>query len=559
MEAGLTPLQEFLVGDTRDTLWVLLAAGGVRLLIACANVGNLLLVKAAGRERELAVRLALGAGRGRVVRQALTESLVLSLLGGLSGVALGWWATGALASLQPEGMLDVTEFTLDWRVLGYVLLATMASGLLFGVAPAAWSGRRMPGDAIRDGGRSGSDGRRMRRWGDVLVVAEVALALLLTVGAGLLVRSYWTLSRVDPGFDPRGVVAQLVTLPGSRYDTGEKVGLFFDQLERRVAALPGVESVGLVAKLPLTSASWTGGFIAEGRPAGDFGRELVHREVSAHLLQTMRVRLVSGRYFTPEDRAGSVPVTIINDVLAQTYFRGQDPVGQRMAFDSQPDSASTWYTIVGVVGSEHQRSLAQPPQIEAFVPIAQDPQAGLTVVARARCASAGPCDPMGLAPAIRGVVRELDPALALPAPTTLATVHAESMARERFTMTLLFVFGLVGLALAVIGVYGVLAQLARRRVREMGIRIALGAPVAAVRWLVVRHGLRLTGLGLLTGGVLALAATGLLRGLLFGISPTDPLTFVVVAALLALTSAVAAWLPAHRASQADPVETLRRE
>lgn len=559
MEAGLTPLQEFMVGETRGTLWVLLGAVVVLLLIACANVGNLLLVKAAGRERELAVRLALGAGRGRVIRQALTESLLLSLLGGLAGVALGWWGTGALASLQPEGMLSVTEFTLDWRVLGYVLLATVASGLLFGVAPAAWSGRRMPGEAIREGGRSGSDGRRMRRWGDALVVAEVALALLLTLGAGLLVRSFWTLGQVDPGFQPDGVLAQQVTLPGTRYDTDEKARQFFAQLEERVAALPGVEAAGFAREVPLTVSSWTGGFIAEGRPADGFGTDLVHREVSAGYFPTMRVRLVSGRLFTPLDRAGSIPVTIINDALARTYFRGQDPVGQRMAFDRAPDSTSTWYTIVGVVGSEHQETLARAPMIEAFVPIAQEPQGRLTLVARARCAPDTRCAPMALAPAIRELVRDLDPALALPSPTTMETVHAESMARERFLAVLLLVFALVGLALAVIGVYGVLAQLARRRVREMGIRIALGAPAAAVRWLVVGHGLRLTLAGLALGAVAALLATGALRGLLFGVSPTDPLTFVVVAATLALTSLLASWLPARRAGQADPVQVLREE
>jgi len=559
MEAGLTPLQTFLVGDTRAALLVLLTAVVVLLLIACANVGNLLLVKAAGRERELAVRLALGAGRGRVVRQALTESLVLSLVGGVVGVALGWWGVGALAALQPAGMLSVTEFALDWRVLGYIFAATVLSGLLFGVAPAVWSGRRLPGEALREGGRSGSDGRRMRRWGDALVVAEVALALLLSLGAGLLVRSFWTLAQVHPGFDPRGVVAQPVILPGLRYDTAEKARLFFDQLETRVAALPGVESVGLAREVPLTVSSWTGQFIAEGRPADGFGTELVHREVSPGYFSTMRVGLVDGRYFTSQDRDGSMPVTIINDALARSYFRGQDPVGQRMAFVRAPDSSSTWYTIVGVVASEHQVSPARPAQIEAFVPIAQQPQSRLILVARARCTPGAECAPMDLAPGIREAVQGLDPALALPAPRTMSSVHADSMARERFLAILLLVFALVGLALAVIGVYGVLAQLARRRLREMGIRIALGAPGGAVRWLVVGHGLRLTLIGLLLGGSASLLITGALRGLLYGVSPTDPVTFGAVASLLVTTSLLAAWLPAQRASQADPALTLREE
>jgi putative ABC transport system permease protein len=559
MGAGLTPLHRFLVGDTRRPLLVLLGAVALLLLIACANVGNLLLVQAAGRQRETAVRVALGAGRPRLVRQALTESLVLSVLGGIAGIALGWWGVRAFTALQPEGMLRVSTFGLDWSVLTYVFAITTISGLLFGLAPALWSGQRLPADALREGGRTGSEGRRMRRWGDGLVIAEVAVAVLLTVGAGLFVRSFRELRRIDPGFDPRPVVAVPYALPGSRYDDGAKVTAFHEELIRRVAGLPGVESAAVTRALPLTAPSWSSDFIAAGRPAGEFGTEVLHREISPEYFRTMGVPLLRGRAFTADDRADAPRVVIINEILAKSYFGSADPIGQRIAFDRVPDSTSVWRTIVGVAGDEHQGSLSNAPRIEIFAPIAQDPNSGVHLVARARCARNAECAPELLAPAIRRVVAELDPRLALAPATTLTAVQGDSIARERFLMTLLLAFAIVGLSLAVVGVYGVLAQLARFRAREMGIRIALGARSSQVRWLVVRHGLRLTILGLVFGSAGALVSSRAVRGMLYGIGPDDPLTFLIVAGVLATTSLIASWVPALRASRADPAVTLRGE
>jgi putative ABC transport system permease protein len=558
MDAGLTPLHSFLVGDTRRPLLVLLGAVALLLLIACANVGNLLLVQAAAREREIAVRIALGAGRLRLVRQALTESLVLSAIGGAAGIALGWWATRAFAALQPAGMLRVSEFTLDWSVLTYVVAITAASGLLFGIAPAVWSGRRLPADALREGGR-GSDGRRMRRWGDGLVVSEVAIAVLLTVGAGLFVRSFRELRRIDPGFAPDGLVSMAVTLPGSRYDTGDKITAFTEDLLRQVRGLPGVEAAAVTRGLPLTAPSWSSDFIAAGRSADDFGTEVLHREISPEYFQTLGVPLLRGRAFSADDRTGAPTVVIINEAVARAYFGNQDPLGQRIAFDRAPDSASVWRTIVGVVGNEYQSSLAIAPRAEIFAPIAQDPTNGVHLVTRMRCAEAATCSPELIVPGIRRVVAGIDPRLALGPPTTLARVYEDSMARERFLMTLLLVFAIVGLTLAVIGVYGVLAQLARHRAREMGIRLALGARSSQVRWLVVRHGMRLTLIGLVLGGGAALMSSRAVRGMLYGIAPDDPLTFVIVAGMLGATSLIASWLPALRASRADPAVTLRGE
>jgi predicted permease len=559
MGAGLTPLHEFLVGDTRLPLLVLLGAVSLLLLIACANVGNLLLVQAAGRERELSVRLALGAGRGRLVRQAFTESLVLSGIGGLAGLALGWWGIRILTALQPEGMLRVRELTIDWTVLGFILVITAVSAALFGIAPALWSGRRVPADALREGGRTGSQGRRMRRWGDTLVVGEVALALMLAVGAGLLVRSFWELRRVDPGFSPDRVLAVSVSLPGMRYDSLHKITAFQNALLARLGAHPELDGAALVGQLPLAGPSWSSDLIAAGRAPGDFRTEVLHREITPEYFRTLSVPVMRGRGFTDADGAGAPNVVVINDVLARAYFRDQDPIGQRVAFDRTPDSSSVWRTIVGVVGSEHQEGLATPARPEVLGPLAQDPRSTAWLVARRRCPDAAQCDPSALAPIIRRVVAEMDPLLALGTPRSLASVYADSLARQRFVMTLLLVFAGVGLLLAVVGVYGVLAHLARRRSREMGIRIALGARGSQVRWLVVRHGLRLTATGLAIGAIAALGFTRAMNGLLFRIAPSDPLTIVGVAALLALTSALASWLPAVTASRADPAVALRGE
>ena len=558
MGAGLTPLHEFLVGDTRRPLLLLLGAVALLLLIACANVGNLLLVQASARERETALRVALGAGRFRLVRQALTESLVLSAIGGIAGLVLGWWGTRTLAALQPEGMLRVSEFAIDWSVLAYVFAIIAVSGLLFGSAPAIWSGRRLPADALRDGGRSG-DGRRMRRWGDALVIGEVAIAVLLTIGAGLFVRSFRELRRVDPGFEPNGLVAVPVSLPSARYDSGYKVVGFHDALLARVRALPGVEHAAMARELPLTAPSWSSDFIAAGRPANEFGTEVLHREVSPGYFRTMGVPVLRGREFTDADRGDAPNVVMINDALARSYFGARDPIGQRIVFDRTPDSASVWRTIVGVVGNEHQSSLAVQPRIEIFAPTMQDVTSGAHLVVRMRCESARDCSPASLVPSVRRVVADLDPRLALGPPTTLRDVYEGSMARERFLMTLLLAFAVVGLTLAVVGVYGILAQAARRRAREMGIRIALGAQSAQVRWLVVRHGMRLTLIGIAIGATAAFMSSEVLRGMLYGIAPADPLTFLTVGAVLGLTSLIASWLPALKASRADPAVTLRGE
>jgi putative ABC transport system permease protein len=553
MGASLTSLHEFITGDSREPLIVLFGAVGLLLLIACANVGNLLLVQAIGRKRELSLRLALGAGGTRLVRQALTESLVLSLLGGVGGLALGWLGVRVLAAIQPSGMLPVSEFGIDWRVLIFLVVITTICGLLFGIAPSLWSRRQMPANALREGGRAVSDGARIRRWGDALVIGEVALALLLTIGAGLLVRSYAALERVNPGFDSSGVLAVTLQLAGGRYDSAVVLASFDEQLIERVRALPSVSSAGISSSIPLTGLGWTSDFSVSGRARDDYATEVAHREVTEDYFATMRVPLLRGRAFTSADRRGSDRVVVINDALARKYFRGQDPLGQRLCFDRVPDSTSKWRTIVGVVGSEHQLGIPLEAHDEILAPLAQDQQQSIILFAR----TAG--DPLALTEPIRGALRELDPNLAMISARTMDAVRDESLARDRFLMAMLTAFAVVGLLLAIVGVYGVLAQMTRRRTREMGVRIALGARGAQVRWLVLSQGLRLVIAGLLIGTAVALLLTRTMQRVLFGVPASDPLTYVAVALLLAATGAAAAWLPALRASATDPAVALRAE
>ena len=552
MGAGLTSLHKFLVGDTRLPLLVLLAAVALLLLIACANVGNLLLVRAAGREREAALRLTLGAGRARLVRQALTESLVLSVLGGVAGVALGVAGTHILEALQPAGMLRVSHFVVDWTVLAYVLAIVAGSGLLFGTAPALWSGRRNPAESLKEGGRGGET-RRMRRWTEMLVIGEVALAVVLTLGAGLLVRSFRQLVQVDPGFDTHGVLATQIVLSGQKYDSAAQQLAFFDQLAQRAAALPGVVGVAATTVPPLSGTGYTSDFVIYGRPAGEYYTEITHRGITPDYFRVMHVPMRRGRAFTPADRRGAPPVVIINEQVAQKYFKAQNPIGQRITFDKVPNDSSVWATIVGVAGGEHQQALSVEPLTEVFAPFAQEVPSGARLLTRV----AGDAESIG--PAIRRVVSEMDSDVPISNMRTMESIRVKSLARERFLMTMLVLFAGVGLLLAVIGVYGVLAQVARRRTREMGIRIALGAPAGSVRWLVVRHGLAMVTAGIAIGISAAAIATRGLSALLYHVAPADPMTFVAVPAILALTGVAAAWIPALQASRADPAIALRSE
>ena len=553
MGAGITPIREWIVGDTRTPLLILLAAAGILLLIACVNVGNLLLVHALGRSRDVSLRFALGASRARVARQALTESLVLSTVGGAAGVALAWVGARALLATQPAGMLPVTEISLDHRVWILALALTTISGLLFGMAPALFATRQSPAEALNSGGRALTGGG-MRRWARHLVVAEVALAVMLTVGAGLLLRSYERLSRVPAGFEPTGVLTMTLTIPNSRYDSAAKVIGFYEALKQRLEALPGVERVAAVTQLPATVSSWSSSLAVRGRdplPQTD----ILHREVLGNYFAVMRVPLISGRVFEDQDRQGSTPVVVVNEAFVKEFFPGEEPVGAQIAFDRFTDSTSLWRTIVGVVGSERQGSLALPPRPEVFAPVLQDWRRTYTMVARMR----GGRDPISIAGPARQAVRELDSLLAIEHLRPMTEVHSRGLARERFLGALVFVFAATGVLLALVGVFGVLAQLVQARWREMGIRLALGAQRSQVRWMVVRHGGQLLALGTVIGLVAAAGATRVLESLLFEVRPLDAATYVAVAVVVSVAGVVAAWIPALRASTANPAVTLRAE
>jgi len=552
MGAGLTPLHPFLVGDVRGPLLGLQVAVALLLLIACANVGNLLLVRAADRERESVVRLALGAGRGRLVRQALTESLVISTLGGAAGVAAGWAGTRVLAAMQPERMLPVGNIGINTGVLLFALAITLGSGLLFGIGPAVWTRHRVPADVLKEGGR-GASRSRLRRWSHGLAVAELAVAVMLMAGAGLLVRSWWQLQGVDPGLDPDGVLSISVNLPPGRFDTQEKRDQFFDDVLGRLRALPGTVDAATVSRLPMTETSWSSDFAVAGRPREAFGIDILHREISPLYHDVLRVPLVAGRKFTDADGANAPPVVLINDALARKYFANEDPIGKRVAFDRYPDSTSFWRTIVGVVGSERQQGLEMESRPEVFAPVKQDDNGIRTLLVRTRT------DPVTLIPAVRASIRAVNSGVAINRVRTMSEIRDAALARRRFVMTLVITFAVAGLLLALVGVYGVMAQLARGRRRELGIRVALGAPLAGIQMLVVRKGLGLAALGASIGILGAVAATRTMSDMLYGVAPSDPVTLLAVALLLTGAAVAATLPPARRAARVDPIETLRIE
>ena len=552
MGAGMTPLHRFVVGDVRQPLLALQVAVGLLLLIACVNVGNLLLVRAAGRERESVVRLALGAGRGRLVRQALAESLVLSTLGGAAGIAVGWVGTRVLAAMQPAGMLPVTDIAVSASVLVFALVVSLASGLLFGIGPALWAGRRAPAEVLKEGGRSASRSR-LRRWSQALAVAEVAIALVLLAGAGLLVRSWWRVQSVNPGFNAERVLTISVSVPPGHFRTQASRDNYFASALERLRALPGVDGAATVSRLPMTEAGWSSDFAVAGRDREAFGIEVVHRDITPTYHEVLGIPVRRGRAFTDADNRSAAPVVLINQTLADRYFPNEDPIGKRVAFDRYPDSTSYWRTIVGVVGDELQEGLELPTSPEFFAPILQDENGPRTFVVRTSVT------PASIIPGARRVISETNRSVAINRVLPMTEIRDAALARRRFVMTLVLVFASAGLLLALVGVYGVMAQLARGRRREIGIRVALGAPLTDIRAMVVRRSLALAGAGVGIGIGGSLFASRAMRSMLYGVSPVDPLTLAVVGFVLA-GAAVAASMPtAWRASRVNPTETLRAE
>jgi predicted permease len=551
--ALVMPLQADLVSNVRTPLLILLGAVGFVMLIACVNVASLSLGRTAARETELAVRVALGAARGRLARQILTESVVLSLGGGAAGILIAWLGTRALMALAPGGLLSADSIHTDGWVLAFAFGVTLLSGLLFGVAPAIQgSARRLQND-LRAGSRALIGGRGRLR--PVLVVTEVALAITLLAGAGLLLRSFARLTTVDPGFRPAGASTFSLSLSPLRYDGPAKQEQFGRTLLSRLDRIPGVSASAISFGLPLSGSSFGFTFTIAGR-GEQSGAEEPRAQVriaSPGYLGAMGIPLLRGRWFTDDDRRGAPPVVVISQETARRYWPNEDPIGQRIGTGWGSGDQTFGGTIVGIVGDVHQLSLASPPTRHIYGPIAQHPLDEMTVVVRSSAPTAT------VLSAVRGVVSSLDAQLPLYDVMPLDDLVRSSVAQRRFYASLLATFAALALLLAAIGIYGVIAYSVQRRQRELGIRIALGASRDRVVGMVMRQGMTLA----LSGAVIGLAASSLLTrvlsGQLFGVSATDPLTFLVAPVVLIAIAVVACLVPARRAVSVDPASALRAE
>src|SRR5262245_12748165 len=548
--AQVIPLRHNLVGDVRQALLVLLGAVGFVLLIACANVANLLLTQSAARRHEIAIRTALGSDRWRVIPQLLTEGLLLALSGGVLGLWLASWSTAALVSLSPENLPRAEEIGMDWRVLGFTFALSSLTGLVFGLAPAWQSSRLDLHTALKESGRSLPGGRG--RLNDLLVVSELALALALLVGAGLLVNSFWRLSHADAGFEAAHVLTLQISLPGAKYPESAQQIAFFDQVIARVGALPGVQAVGVASAIPLTGWQNTTPFLAEGRQEMSQAEEL--DTVSPDYFRAMGIPLQAGRTFTEQDHRDAPRVVIVSQGLARRYWPDENPIGKRLHFLGPPNEP--WRTIVGIVGDIKQVSLAGGATREYYLPHRQDNwgfTSSMAIVVRTTA------EPSGLIGAVSEQVRAVDKDLPIYNVKTMAQLRAQSAASHRFQMLLLGSFAAIALLLAAVGIYGVMAYAVARRTQELGLRLALGAQASDMLRLVLAQGLKLILLGVAIGLLVALALTRILSSLLFGVSASDPLTFVGVAVMLAIVALLACWIPARRATKVDPMITLKYE
>jgi putative ABC transport system permease protein len=549
------PLQQVLVEKVRPALVVLLWVVAAVLLIACLNVANLLLARLATREREISIRTALGAGRLRLIRQQLTESVLLALLGSVLGLLLASWGTRALVALYPSALPRPEAIGLDGRVLAYTLGLALASGLLFGLFPALHDPGAHLNDALKEGGRAMAGGGRGRLARQVLALTEVALALVLLVMAGILLRSFSRLSAVDPGFRPAGLLTLDLSPAEHKYPEPAQVANLYRELLARVKALPGVGQAATVFPLPLSGRNYFLAFSVFGRPErpGAVPLSAIVRRVSPGLFETLGIRLVRGRVFDEHDSVTAPGVAVINQTLAALVFKGQDPLGQRLTFGDSADGKARWLTIVGVVEDVKQNALSDEPRNEIYEPQLQDPEPAAALVVRASG------DPRALVAPIRRVVLGLDPDLPVYRIRIYDELVADSLAANRLSTSLLGLFAALALVLAAVGVYGVISYSVVQRTHEMGIRMALGAHRWDVLRLVVGQGMGLVAIGLGAGLLGAWFATRALASQLYGVSPRDPVTFTFVPLLLATVALFANYLPARRATQVDPLVALRQE
>lgn len=557
----LVSVADQLYGDIRPIMWLLLAAVGLVLLLACANVANLALARGETRVREIGIRRALGAARRRVAVQLMTENLLLAVVGGTLGLALAWVGTELLLALEPGSLPRAGEVSVDWTVVGFTLGISVFTGLLFGTVPALRTARADLTTVLRSGRRGGSAGRESRKLLRGLVVAQVALAVLLLIGSGLLIKSFVLLNRVDPGFDPEHRIGFDIMLSNGAYPERDDVVRFHDALLERLAAVPGVSSVAAARGLPMREGIGTETFVIDGRPvAPDRGNPSAdYQTVTGGYFATMAIPMVRGREFTAFDRADAPPVALINEAAATRYFPGENPVGRRIqgTFEGpDPD----WRTIVGVVGDVRQNGLDRAPRPELYLPLAQTPPTwAVGVIRSSGVVVRTELEPEALGPALRQAVASLDPGVPVANLGTLEEAVSASISSQRFVTVLLSIFAMVAVVISAVGVYGVIAFSVARRTQEIGIRLALGADPNRMLRSVVASGVGLAALGGLIGIALALVGTRLMQSLLFGVAAHDVGVFTGGGIMLLAVALAASLVPARRASVTDPTTSLRAE
>jgi putative ABC transport system permease protein len=566
---GVRPLLEVFVGDIRRALWVLFAAVAFVLLIACANIANLLLARAQSRQKEMAIRAAMGAGRWRIARQLLTESVLLALIGGTLGLLVAQWGIKLILYISPDAIPRAREISLDWRVLVFTIGLAFVTGILFGLVPALQAGVVDVHETLKETGR-GTSGRHWLR--SSLVVVEVATTLVLLIGAGLMIRSFYRLQKVNPGFSYEHLTSLTISLPEKKYKTVEQRGQFYGQLLENLRGLPGVEATAAASGLPLGNNGWQTGFIIDGRPRPPRDQTPLMEAclVTPDYFRAMNIPLKSGRYFTDHDDRSSLAgkdlskldeveqemsglsAIIIDEEFARRYWPNEDPIGKRIAMGSEKHPL--FLTVLGVVGRVKMEGLSQDSnRVQGYFPFAQVPNNDMTVVLKASG------DPNQLIAAVRLQVKALDPDQPIYSVRTMYEIRAESVAPERLNLTLLSIFAGIALVLAIVGIYGVMSYSVTQRTHEIGIRMAIGAQPRDVFRMVIGQGMMLALIGVGLGLIGAFLLTRLMATMLFGVEPTDPATFAAIAVLLTSVALVACYVPGRRATKVDPVVSLRYE
>jgi putative ABC transport system permease protein len=548
---NLVPTQEETVKEIRPALLVLLGAVAFLLLIACANIANLLLARAASRQKEMAIRTALGASRVRVLRLLLTESLILSLAGGCLGLFLALWGTDALRALAPDNIPRLNEIGVDARVFGFTLLVSVVTGIVFGFVPALHATKPDLNEALKEGLRGSMGSAAGKHTRSVLVVVEVALSLVLLIGAGLMIKSFLRLQQMNLGFNPDHVLAVDLSLPSSGYPEDRQQVAFFQEALERLQSLPGIQSAGATTGLPLTLSLSGSDFRVEGQPDPEAGKEMIinTRSVSPGYFGTLGISLIKGRDFSDRDKGDAPAAAIINDDLARIYFPGEDPIGKRITFDD----GKSWMSIVGIIADVKQLGLDSSAKPEVYFPYLQVAAPEMSLVVRTAS------NPLSLAAAVKSQIQMIDKDLPIDDAKTMQQLLAESISGRRFNMLLLTLFAVVALVLAIVGIYGVMSYMVTQRTHEIGIRVAVGAQPRDVFRMVIGQGMILAILGVVFGLVGAFVLTRLMTTMLFGVEPTDSATFVSIAVLLTGVALVACYIPGRRATKVDPLVALRYE